>query len=121
MRTGTTQPKPSPPLLATLAVLPWSCHALDMLPLTSAPGASILDPTRIACRCCARAWSWERGCAASWAARSISERIMHVERSAMCMDVERKRHPCGRRDPDPGDRLDSRVRGNDYDAASAVC
>jgi hypothetical protein len=39
---------------------------------------------------------------------------MHVERSARCMDVERKRHPGERRDPDPAGRLDSRVRGNDH-------
>ena len=32
-----------------------------------------------------------------------------------------KRHPGVRRDPDPGGRLDSRVRGNDHYAASAVC
>ena len=31
------------------------------------------------------------------------ERVMHVERSAMCMDGQRKRHPGGRRDPDPGE------------------
>ena len=38
---------------------------------------------------------------------------MHIERSARCMDVEMKRHPGARRDPDRG-RLDSRVRGNDH-------
>jgi len=32
----------------------------------------------------------------------VLERVMHVERSAMCMDAQRKRHPCVRRDPDPG-------------------
>ena len=36
---------------------------------------------------------------------------MHIELSARCMDVEMKRHPGERRDPDPGGRLDSRVRG----------
>jgi len=51
----------------------------------------------------------------------VLERVMHVERSAMCMDAQRKRHPCVRRDPDPGGRLDSRVRGNDHHAVSAVC
>jgi len=38
---------------------------------------------------------------------------MHIERSTRCMDVEMQRHPGERRDPDPGGRLDSRVRGND--------
>jgi hypothetical protein len=48
------------------------------------------------------------------------ERVMHVERSARCMDVEMKCHPGVRRDPDPGDCLDSRVRGNDHHAANTV-
>ena len=51
----------------------------------------------------------------------ILERVMHVERSAGCMAIWIQRHPGVRRDPDPGDRLDSRVRGNDHDAASVVC
>ena len=42
---------------------------------------------------------------------------MPVARSARCMDIAMKRHPGVRRDPDPGGRLDSRVRGNDHDAA----
>ena len=42
------------------------------------------------------------------------ERVMHFERSARCMDIEMKRHPGARRNPDPGSRLDSRVRGNDH-------
>ncbi len=42
------------------------------------------------------------------------ERVMHIERSDRCMDVEMKRHPGERRDPDSGGRLDSRVRGNDH-------
>src|SRR5262245_43530310 len=49
------------------------------------------------------------------------ERVVHVERSAMCVAVERQCHPGGRRDPDPGDGLDARVRGNDHHAADAVC
>ena len=47
------------------------------------------------------------------------ERVMHVTRSPRCMDREMKRHPGVRRDQSGG-RLDSRVRGNDHDAASAV-
>ena len=39
---------------------------------------------------------------------------MHIERSARCMDGEMQRHPGARREPDPGGRLDSRVRGNDH-------
>jgi hypothetical protein len=49
------------------------------------------------------------------------ERVMHVECYAIYMAVSRTRHPGERRDPDPGDRLDSRVRGNDHHAARAVC
>ncbi len=47
-------------------------------------------------------------------ARVPLERVMHIERSARCMDGEMRRHPGERRDPDPGGRLDSRVRGNDH-------
>ena len=39
---------------------------------------------------------------------------MHVERSAGCMDIWMKRYPGVRRDPDPGGRPNSRVRGNDH-------
>src|SRR5262245_19037334 len=42
------------------------------------------------------------------------ERVMHVARYDRCMEAQRKRHPCIRRDPDPWGRLASRVRGNDY-------
>jgi hypothetical protein len=34
-------------------------------------------------------------------APSSLERVMHVERSARCMEIEMKRHPGVRRDPDP--------------------
>jgi hypothetical protein len=44
------------------------------------------------------------------AVRSGSERVMHVARYAVCMDVSRTCHPGVRRDPDPGDRLDARAR-----------
>ena len=46
---------------------------------------------------------------------------MHVERYTMCMNGPRKCHPGVRRDPDPGDRLDSRMRGNDHNEVSVVC
>jgi hypothetical protein len=41
---------------------------------------------------------------------------MHVERLALGLDAQSKRHPSVCRDPDPGDRLDFRVRGNDHHA-----
>jgi len=47
----------------------------------------------------------------------VLERVMHVERSAMCMDAQRKRHPCVRRDPDPGAAWIPRAR-NDHHAVS---
>jgi hypothetical protein len=66
----------------------------------------------------ARARVWHENCSTSVLTalyrRQSLERVMHVERSARCMDVEMKRHPGVRRDPDPGGRLDSRRRGNDH-------
>ena len=50
------------------------------------------------------------------------ERVMYVERFAMCLDAQLKRHLGVCRDPDPGDCLDSRVRGNDlYAMTWYVC
>ncbi len=46
---------------------------------------------------------------------------MYVEPSARCMEVKMQRHPGVGRDPDPGDCLDSRLRGNAHHAANPVC
>jgi hypothetical protein len=46
---------------------------------------------------------------------------MHIERYAMGTDVPRPCHPGVRREPDLGDCLDSRVRGNDHHVARPVC
>ena len=46
---------------------------------------------------------------------------MHVKRFARRLDEEMQRHPGVRREPIRGNRLDARVRGNDHDAARAVC
>ena len=63
----------------------------------------------------ARARVWHENCLISVLTalyrRQSLERVLHIELSARCMHVERKRHPGERRDPDPGGRLDSRVRG----------
>ena len=46
---------------------------------------------------------------------------MHIERSARCMDVEMKRHPGARRDPDPGAAWIPSCAGMTTMATSAVC
>jgi len=48
--------------------------------------------------------------------RGDLERVMHFERCDGSMDVEMERHPRAGGDPAHGDRLDSRLRGNDQRA-----
>ena len=49
------------------------------------------------------------------------ERVMHIERSARCMDVEMERHPGARWDPDPGAAWIPACAGMTTRATSAVC
>ncbi len=66
-----------------------------------------------------RTWS---SCSASETSDRAAalERVMDVESFAMGMDTPRKRHPGARRDPDLGNRLDTRARRYDYHAARVV-